>query len=501
MIAPTTAAEVQPLGASYWLLVLGLGAAAVGLLLVADGNAAIAALPMLLAAGAWAIWKAPVRKTLCVLAFFALAVEGPVRKDVPLFGPSLDKACQVLLMNLNIVTGIRPLAFTAVDALALFLFVVLLHRRMTGASEGGRIPTAAPLVSCGVATLASTLGLFALGIVRGGDFRNSLWQVHVLLFIPILFLLFQAALRGAEDAKVLARVLIAAALFRAALVLLIAMGSDMPIENAATSHSDSVLFALTCGLLIARWFDAPSRRTFRLCAAVLPIVFAAMVKNNRRLVWVELAAVLLIIYLMSAWSPLKRAIARTLVVLAPVLLIYTAVGWSSSAPVFAPVKMVSSMISSKPDASTVMRDIENYNLLKTLRSAPMLGLGWGHPYLELIRAIDISNIFPQYRFLPHNGLLGLWAFNGAVGFFLLFLLPVAAVFFASRAYRLARSSDERVACLCAICAVACHAIQCFGDIGTSSWTSAFLLAPAIAIAGKLAVSTGAWPMPRSGAHP
>jgi len=86
---------------------------------------------------------------------------------------------------------------------------------------------------------------------------------------------------------------------------------------------------------------------------------------------------------------------------------------------------------------------------------------------------------------------------GAVGFFLLFLLPVAAVFFAARAYRHARSSDDRVACLCAICAVACHAIQCYGDIGTSSWTSAFLLAPAIAIAGKIAVSTGAWPASRA----
>ena len=106
----------------------------------------------------------------------------------------------------------------------------------------------------------------------------------------------------------------------------------------------------------------------------------------------------------------------------------------------------------------------------------------------------ISTLFPQYGYLPHNGLIGLLAFNGVVGFFLLFALPVVGVFFAARAYHRAVRPDDRAAAVSAICVVASHLVQCFGDIGTTSWTSVFLLGPALAVVGKLATVTGAWPV-------
>lgn len=493
MIAPAPAASA-PLAARDWLLIVALAGSAVALLPVADGNAAVAAVPVLAVALAWCAWNAPAWKTLSLLMFLTLVFEGPVRKDTPVFGSLLDMGCQILLMNLNIITGIRPLAFTAVDAVSVFLLAVLVHQA-AWAHQRGRVRSPAPLVKCGTITLVSTVGLFALGVARAGDFRNSLWQVHVLLFVPVLFLLFEAALRGVEDARPLGRLVLAAAVFRAGVVLLIAYGLDTPIRNAATSHSDSVLFTVACAIVISRAFEEPTRRNLGRCALFLPVLFLAMVENNRRLVWVELAGVLIIIFYMSRWSALKRAIARAVVLSAPLILLYVAAGWNSSAPAFAPVRILSSMLDAKPDASTVMRDIENYNLLKTLRSAPLLGIGWGHPYLEFIRAIDISNIFPQYRYLPHNGVLGLWAFNGVIGFFLLFLLPVVGIYFAARAHRHARRPEERVLAVCVVCTLATHLLQCFGDIGIASWTSVFLVGPALALAGKLAVTTGAWPSP------
>jgi hypothetical protein len=38
--------------------------------------------------------------------------------------------------------------------------------------------------------------------------------------------------------------------------------------------------------------------------------------------------------------------------------------------------------------------------------------------------------------------------------------------------------------------------QAYGDIGVSEWISPLTLAPAAMLAGKLALSTGAWPWPR-----
>ena len=41
-------------------------------------------------------------------------------------------------------------------------------------------------------------------------------------------------------------------------------------------------------------------------------------------------------------------------------------------------------------------------------------------------------------------------------------------------------------------AVVAYVNQVFGDMGTQSYTCVFLLAPLLALAGQLAMSTGAW---------
>lgn len=487
--------SLASLGAGFWAPVATVAIASVVFLHLADGNLVIAAVPVLLTVLGWAMWKLPLRITLFSFMFIALAVEGPISNDVPTFGEAFSLAGQLVLMNLNIITKIGPLAFCTVDALTVFAVIAIWYRKSKRSRIDlvGQFQTPTPLAAIGVFTFVGTVALFGLGILRGGDFRNSLWQVHVLLYVPALFLLFQSAVRGPLDHAALGKVVLAAAILRAGLVLFIAANAEAPIENAATSHSDSVLFAVACTVLIARFNERPSGRHLTWCVVLLPIFFAAMVANNRRLVWVELAAALLTLLLISPWTKLKRAFAYGALLLSPIILPYLVIGWNAKSKIFAPVQVLASMASSRPDASTVMRDIENYNLLKTLKLNGLFGIGWGHPYVEFVGAIDISRLFPQYRYLPHNGLLGLWAFNGLFGFFILFALPVAGVFFAARAYHRARRPDDRAAALCVAATVACHLVQCFGDIGTSSWTSVFLLGPALAVAGKLAVATGAWP--------
>jgi hypothetical protein len=80
-----------------------------------------------------------------------------------------------------------------------------------------------------------------------------------------------------------------------------------------------------------------------------------------------------------------------------------------------------------------------------------------------------------------------------IGFSGLWVMLVVAVFLAARAHRRAKSPAERAAALSCIAAVIIYTNQVFGDIGLVSWTGVFLVAPAMAVAGKLAVATGAWP--------
>ena len=143
------------------------------------------------------------------------------------------------------------------------------------------------------------------------------------------------------------------------------------------------------------------------------------------------------------------------------------------------------------DGSTLFRDLENYNLLYTLRASPIIGLGFGQQFAETVVTPDIS-FFKEYRYMPHNSVLGLWCFTGLLGFTGLFVAPVVGVLLAARSYRWARVPDERVAAFTALGMVLIYLIQCYGDIGFSERESIFIVGAALAVAGQLALSTGAW---------
>jgi len=76
--------------------------------------------------------------------------------------------------------------------------------------------------------------------------------------------------------------------------------------------------------------------------------------------------------------PLKRKLARLAVYSLLPLLLYGRVGWNSQSAVFSPVQKVRSMVDADRDASTLWRDLENFNLISTYADNPVLGSGFGH---------------------------------------------------------------------------------------------------------------------------
>jgi O-antigen ligase len=218
-----------------------------------------------------------------------------------------------------------------------------------------------------------------------------------------------------------------------------------------------------------------------------------MVANGRRLAWVELGAGVATVVALTPWSSVKRTIARAAIAGSPLLLAYAVLGWSSGSVLFEPVHTLRSVVDGKADPSTLWRDLENYDLFYTLRHNPLLGTGYGHGYVEYVWLPDVSSAYALERFLPHNSILGLWAFGGVVGFTALWAMLVVGLFLAARAYRHATTVDDRTVALTAVSIVVVYLVYCYGDLGLGTWTSVFTVAPALAIASKLAVSTGAWP--------
>src|SRR5262249_46927170 len=149
--------------------------------------------------------------------------------------------------------------------------------------------------------------------------------------------------------------------------------------EAATSHGDSMLFTAAIVLLVVRFVEEPKRRHALWCLALVPFFLEAIHANNRRTAWVELAACAVLVLFVSR-SRIRRFATHAIVWSIPVILLYIAVGWNSSAKIFAPIQMYRSIGDGQVDASTLYRDLENFNLLQTLKMRPIFGKGFGQPF-------------------------------------------------------------------------------------------------------------------------
>ena len=477
--------------------VAALGAASLAAILLGNGNLAVAAAPILAVLVVVAVAHVPLRTSLLVLAFLALVLENPAEAFASgLWQSPLHQLGSLLLMQLKATLPVNALIITGLDVFLLLFTTVWVVRRVRGSRTDaeGHVATPAPLVWAAIAAYATIAVTWLHGMATGGDFQNSLWQLFRVIYLPGVFLLFSAGLRGMPDAPAMGRVLVAAALVRAVLAVYIRhLFPDLEQMPHTTTHADSMLFANAFLLVLVRTAESPGRRSKVLALLVLPVLVAGMIANNRRLVWVEVAMAMAALALITRWSPLKAWLSRAFILAVPFLLVYVAVGWSHPTGPFAPVRTIRSVVDSSSDGSTRWRDWENYDLYATARKNPILGVGFGQPYEEVVQLPDISANYKLYRFAPHNSILGVLAYGGALGFAGLFLLLPMGVFFAVRSYRFARAPAERVAALTSVGVIVTYLMHLYGDMALGTWTSVFCVGGALALAGKVAVSTGAWP--------
>ena len=280
-------------------------------LALGDGNLAIALGPVLVFALAYAALKLPLRWPVLILTFLALTLENP--SEVPAEGQwrsPLYTLGALLLAHLNVTLPYKALLFSGLDVILVFIGVVIIWRNVTHSKIDGvkRAQTPRPLLILAGLSLAATAWVWTYGYMRGGaDVASSLWQIERVVYLPIFFFVFQRALRGSKDVAALAKVLVAAACIKAVLAIYIMHtvppppGSPMPTLQYATTHPDSMFFA---GAACCSWPSsrAPSRKDAIRALLLLPLLIAGMVANNRRIVWVELATGLAVVWLLTPGS-------------------------------------------------------------------------------------------------------------------------------------------------------------------------------------------------------
>jgi len=387
-------------------------------------------------------------------------------------------------------------------SLSVFFFtsVGLLYRAVWGKKPAEWVAPPRFARQALLAFLATVFGLALFGIVRGGGIEPAFRQTIHLMQLPLVALLFLYALRVPEDLAAVGTAFVCAAIARSLLVMYVYFGVCAPAgitrlpgkPEWCTNHSDTVLFVTSIIILLAHAFEQrAAKMTYRALALAAPIMLA-IVLNNRRLAFVSLAAAPVVLYLAMRPSRMKRRVTVALAVAVPLLAGYVLVGSElpGDSALFKPAKLVVSVMDQK-DNSSISRDIENENLIYTLRQSPggILTTGFGHEYQYSPNnpPVNLGELFKNYRLIAHNGVLWIWSLAGVVGFTLLWMIYPLGGTLALRGYRAAQTPLERSAALASLGAIVVCVVQIWGDQGFNSYMTLVTFSVAFAIATRLSV--------------
>jgi hypothetical protein len=487
MAVPKVPAEAKM--AFVALLVLGGVTSALGI-----GALGWLVAPICLLLGWFAILRAPLRSTMLVLMFFALVLENPSEQPAcAQWATPFAPIGQLMLAHLKNTIGFGP-----VSGMDLMLMAAIAAYYLQRRSVARGIPTPRPMIKLAQASFATIALTFALGKLRGGQMEFAVWQMDRVMYLPTVFLLCQAAFSSPKDYLAVGKVALSASLIRATLAIWVRAVVPATVDPEtgesslpyATTHNDSMLFAVGSVILVALLLERAGKKANRLAAWGLPVLVGGMLANNRRIVWVEIILVFLTLYLITETSSFKRKLNRILLVSAPIIVGYVAAGWGSGSGIFKPVKVIRSAVDSSSDASTAWRDLENFNLVFTLRNFPLTGVGYGNGFWEMwpMPLVD----YDLERYVPHDSILGIYCYGGYIGFLGITSLWVGGIYFAIRAYHSCKEPTQKAAALASFGAILVYYLQCFGDMGLGSWTGVYLVGPALAIGSKLTVAVGAW---------
>jgi hypothetical protein len=473
----------------------GVGIATCVAVIAGNGNPALAVVPVALATALYVMAKAPLRVSVSALVLLVLSLDrsgdaaGIWNTPVAIIGDLLSNTLQHVIRV--------PIPVSGLDLAAVYLLAVGALRGATRAEAEQQARSRA------AGAISQFLWLYVLGLAfadLNGAVRGAgvgLYKLRQLLQIPLLFLLFDRALRTPRDLRLVGRVVVLAACIKSVLALavqeLVAPALTGGQLAHATNHGDSVLFSIAIFLVVVDFTERVHPHRWRRIGVILPLLVLGVIANDRRVAWVMLAVSLVTAYVLSPPRRWKRALTRGVLIGAPVLALYVAVGWERAGGIFVPVHTIRSLTDSSIDSSAFWRDVENWNIAVSLREQPILGIGLGREYTEHMKGDDISSIFADFRAWPHNSVLGLLLFAGPIAFTAIWSLFGFTAFLAIRAYRVAVRPDERAAALGCVATVIACAVLAFSDTGAYHPQYRIFSALALAIAGKVAVSSGAWP--------
>jgi O-antigen ligase len=275
--------------------------------------------------------------------------------------------------------------------------------------------------------------LFSLvyGLLTGGDFKVSLWEIRALFYMGACYLLATNLLETPGQVRIVTWILIAGIGVKALQGIyryLVPFGGDLTGIYAVTGHEDALFF--DTALILALGFavyGGPLRQKLLLWG-LAPAMLVTLVLTRRRAALVALG-VGLVSFLVTLPPHRRHMLPKLFVPLFLIGLLYVGVFYNNTeSPLGRPVQLIKSIYA--PDnardlSSNVYRDIEQYNVLLTIRQNPLVGVGFGNKYAQPVPLTPIE--FPLRDWIPHNEIWWIWLKMGSIGFVIFWMFIATAI--------------------------------------------------------------------------
>lgn len=460
---------------------LTLGSAVVAAALVAYPPGWLALVACLGCAVVVATWFRPVLGVASVLAptiifeQFDFAFFRPVTRAVPFFE------------NISNFTPLGGFAASPLEVLLVVVATLTIGRRVIRRQRFHPNPIAVP-----VAALAVCLIIWlAYGLIEGGTPSIALWELRGLAYFCLLAFLVPQTVETERDVRLLMWVAIAGVVLKAAQGAwnyAVVLGGDLSEVISVTGHEDAVFIAWMLVLLSAllAYRASVAQRTVLLVSA--PVMLFTFIATDRRAAYVALALGLVVMGALVATDRAKRHLLLRVglpLVLATSFLLLA--GWNSDGAIGKParaVKSISAPESTEDVQSNYYRRAEEVNLIMTIRSSPLLGLGFGRPFQAsgILSKIDFS----LADYIPHNEIMWLWAKMGTVGFAVFWTMIGSLIAYGGVVFRGARRPYTKAVSGLVTAAIAMQVVVSYVDLQLTFARNMVFLGVLVGVLGRLA---------------
>lgn len=264
---------------------------------------------------------------------------------------------------------------------------------------------------------------FINGMVHGGDFKLALQETRAQFYFVLLYFMTINIVKDRMQVTRMLWTLGVCMVIKAALYTFrryVTLGA-MPLPDGGVgSHEEAFLLDGAFVLALCLTLAGSHEKLSRFLWVLMPLILLGNLATNRRAGTAALAIALpvVLVAVMRSMPHRRKAAATIGLTIAVAFAVYYPIFKNSNAIFALPARSIKSQF--QPDerdaSSNAYREAENKNLMATIRTAPVIGYGYGRRFLHAVEIANISEIYEWWDLLPHNQILWVWMRVGTGGY-------------------------------------------------------------------------------------